>query len=248
MTDANRLNMETPGQGWSGIPVKPLIVFFALAAGILLVCFSPLREHLRHIKEIKARLDGLGALGPAAYMAAVFVLISIGFPRLLFCPIGGMAFGFVKGLLWTQIPTVLGYYVVFLFVRWGGKDCVLRRWPRLGRPHRFFTTHEVPAIILIRQLPVSGLLVNVVLGVSPVRHSAFLAGTMIGLIPEAVPFTLVTSGAVKTGSGESAAYVVGAVLILAVIWALLAIFVRRSSLFLEISEEIQGDTKRGEKP
>jgi uncharacterized membrane protein YdjX (TVP38/TMEM64 family) len=223
------------------IPLKPLLVLAMLGVSILVVYLSPLREYLHHVKEIKARLHSLGVLGPVIYMAAVFVLISMGFPRLLFCPIGGMAFGFIRGLLWTQIATLLGYYVIFLFVRWGGRDFVLRHWPKLGRPHRVFERHAIPAIIAIRQLPISGLVINLLLGVSPVRHLDFIVGTAIGLIPEAIPFTLVASGAVKVGGGESAAYVVGAVLILVVLWVGLWLVARRSKLFAEIHEEVEED-------
>ncbi|MFH0953102.1 MAG: VTT domain-containing protein [Verrucomicrobiota bacterium] len=223
------------------IPVKPLIVLAVLALGILVVYFSPLRGYLHEVKQIKARLAALGVLGPVVYMAVVFVLISMGFPRLLFCPIGGMAFGFVRGLLWTFFPTLLGYYVIFLFVRWGGRDFVLRHWPRLARPHRVFETHAVPAIVLIRQLPISGLLINLALGVSPVGHVQFLVGTAIGLIPEAIPFTLVASGAVKMGGGESAAYVLGAIVILVLLWGGMWVLARRSRLFAEVREEAQED-------
>lgn len=233
---------ESSARARMRIPVKPLLVLAVLAVCMVVVYLSPLREYLGQVKQIKARLNSLGLLGPVVYMTAVFLMISLGFPRLVFCPLGGMIFGFVKGLLWTQIPTLLGYYVIFLFVRWGGRDWVLRHWPRLQRPHKVFERHAVPAIVVMRQLPISGLIINLALGVSPIRHRDFLIGTAIGLFPEAIPFTLVASGTVKAGGGESAAYVVGAVLILLVLWAGLWFFARRSKLFAEVREEAVEDT------
>ena len=58
-----------------------------------------------------------------------------------------------------------------------------------------------------RQLPISGLITNLLLGLAPIRHLDFLVGTAIGLLPEAIPFTLVASGAVKLGGGEHIGYV-----------------------------------------
>ena len=139
-------------------------------------------------------------------------------PRLLFCPIGGFAFGFVHGLLWTQLATIAGYYVTFLFVRWGGREVVLHHWTKLGRLQKLFDLPAIPAVIIVRQLPISGLITNLMLGLSQIRHVDFLVGTAIGLLPEAIPFTLVASGAVKVGGGEHIGYVLAAAVLLMIVW------------------------------
>ena len=215
-TETTADTLQTNGK--PKIPVKPLIVFAALALALTVVMCTPLREYLGNLKNIKAQLRSLGYYAPVIYMACVFALVSIGVPRLLFCPIGGFAFGFIEGLLWTQLATLSGYYVTFLFVRWGGREYVLHHWTKLGRLQKIFDLPAIPAVIIVRQLPISGLITNLMLGLAPIRHIDFLVGTAIGLLPEAIPFTLVASGAVKLGGGEHIGYVVAATVLLIAVW------------------------------
>jgi uncharacterized membrane protein YdjX (TVP38/TMEM64 family) len=221
------------------LPVKPLIVFAVLSVGLLLIYLSPLRAHLQDVRAVKAQLRALGGWGPVLYMAVVYVLVALGVPRLLFCPLGGMAFGFCEGLLWTQIPTLLGYYTTFLFVRWGGRDFTLRHWRQLDHLRSRLTGPAIPTVILVRQLPISGLITNLFLGLAPIRHRDFLIGTLVGILPEAIPFTLVASGAVKLGGGESFGYIGGATILLVVVWLGLWYLARRSAIFASLRGELR---------
>ena len=200
------------------VPVKPLIVFAALSLALVIVMCTPLKEYLADIKTIKIQLRSFGFYAPLVFMACVFVLITVGVPRLLFCPIGGFAFGFFEGLLWTQLATLAGYYATFLFVRWGGREYVLHHWTKLGRFQKIFDLPAIPAVMIVRQLPISGLITNLILGLAPIRHVDFLVGTAVGILPEAIPFTLVASGAVKLGGGEHIGYIVGAAALLIAVW------------------------------
>ena len=207
-----------PAPGPHKVPVKPLIVFAVLMLGVLVVMLSPLKNYLHEVRAIKEQLQSFGFAAPLIYMACVYVLVAFGVPRLIFCPIGGVVFGFVYGLLWTQLATMAGYYTIFLFVRWGGKKYVLHHWTKLGRLQRVFDLPAIPAVIIVRQLPISGLLTNLLLGMAPIGHVDFLIGTAIGILPEAIPFTLVASGAVKAGGGEHIGYVVASVVLLVAVW------------------------------
>jgi uncharacterized membrane protein YdjX (TVP38/TMEM64 family) len=175
--------------------LRPLAVSVLLCAALALVYLSPLRGALRHVQDLRASLDRFGALGPLVYMAGVWLLVAAGTPRLLFCPVGGLAFGFAYGLLWTQAATLAGCYTTFLFVRWGGRAFVLRRWPQTMRLGLLRAPPPALAVFTIRQLPVTGVIINVLLGVSAVRHRDFLLGTALGLLPQAVPATLLGSSA-----------------------------------------------------
>jgi len=210
---------------------KPLIMLAAVAAAFALIYFTPVRRYLDNIQSVKFWLLSLGWVGPATWMAIVFAWVAAGVPRLLFCPIGGLAFGFWHGLLWTQIATLAGYYVLFLFVRWGGRDFVLRRWPRVGRLKEHFQGHSATLLVFaVRQLPISGLIINFMLGLSPIRHRHFLLGTALGILPEAIPFTLVASGTFKLNSQNTPIYILTAVGILLLVCAALWYFSRHSKL------------------
>jgi uncharacterized membrane protein YdjX (TVP38/TMEM64 family) len=211
-----------------------------VAAAFALVYFTPARNYLANIQNVKGWLLSLGWGGPAAWMGIVFVLVACGMPRLLFCPIGGLAFGFWYGLLWTQVATLAGYYALFLFVRWGGRDFVLRHWPRVGRLKEHVHGHSASLLVFaFRQLPISGLIINFLLGLSPIRHRHFLLGTAFGILPEAVPFTLVASGVFKLTGRNTPLYIVAAVGMFFLVGTSLWYFSRHSKLLAELRHETE---------
>jgi len=202
---------------------KPLVLLSGVIAAFAVVYFTPARKYLADVESVKYWLQSLGWVAPTVWMGIVFVGVAAGMPRLLFCPISGLAFGFWRGLLWTQMATLGGYYILFLFVRWGGQSFVLRHFPRLKWLRAHLTGHSATVFVFtVRQLPISGLIVNLLLGLSPVRHRHFLLGTALGILPEAVGFTLVTSGMVKLDGRNTPLYIaVGAgflMLACAVMW------------------------------
>ena len=221
-------------------PWKPLIVLTVVAAALVLVYFTPARKYLGNIQSVKVWLLSLGWVGLAVWMGFVFVLVAAGMPRLLFCPIGGLAFGFWQGLLWTQVATLAGYYALFLFVRWGGQDFILRHWPRVGRLKKHFHGHSAALLVFaVRQLPISGLIINFLLGLSPIRHRHFLLGTAFGILPEAIPFTLVASGTFKLTGQNTPLYIVAAIGLLLLVCASLWYFSRHSKLLAELRDETE---------
>jgi len=225
---------------------KPLIMLAVVGAAFVLVYFTPARNYLNNIQSIKYWLLSLGWVGPAVWMGIVFVLVAVGMPRLLFCPIGGLAFGFWNGLLWTQVATLAGYYALFLFVRWGGQDFVLHHWPRVGRLKEHFHGHSAALLVFaVRQLPISGLIINFLLGLSPIRHSHFLLGTALGILPEAIPFTLVASGMFKLTGRNTPLYIAAAVGFLLLVCVSLWYFSRHSKLLADLrgeTESADGET------
>ena len=219
---------------------KPVIMLAVVLAAFVVVSLTPARRYLGNIQGIKYWLLSLGWVGPAAWMGIVFGLVAAGMPRLLFCPIGGLAFGFWLGLLWTQVATLAGYYVLFLFVRWSGRDFVLRHWPRVGRFKTHFIGHSAALLVFaVRQLPISGLIINCFLALSPIRHRHFLLGTALGILPEAIPFTLIASGMVKLNGRNTPVYIVAAVGILILVIGSLRYFSRHSSVLAEFLDETE---------
>jgi len=230
--------IRTPKSKMRSFASKPLIMLAVVAAAFALVYFTPVRNYLGNIQIVKFWLLSLGWVGPAAWMGIVFVLVAAGMPRLLFCPVGGLAFGFWYGLLWTQVATLAGYYVLFLFVRWGGQDFVLRHWPRVGQLKKRFLGHSAALMVFtVRQLPISGLIINFLLALSPIRHSHFLIGTAFGILPAAIPFTLVASGMFKLTGRNTPFYMAAAVGIFLLVCAILWYFSRHVKLLTELRNE-----------
>ncbi len=229
---------HSPKSKVASFPWKPLIMLAVVAAAFALIYFTPASDYLGNIQIVKLWLLSLGWVGPAAWMGIVFVLVAAGMPRLLFCPIGGLAFGFWYGLLWTQVATLAGYYVLFLFVRWGGQDFVLRHWPRVGQLKKHFHGHSAALMVFaVRQLPVSGLIINFLLALSPIRHSQFLIGTVFGILPAAIPFTLVASGMFKLTGRNTPLYMAAAVGIFLLVCAMMWYFSRHVKLLTVLANE-----------
>jgi uncharacterized membrane protein YdjX (TVP38/TMEM64 family) len=217
--------------------LKPLLVVGVLGAGLAVLALSPLREYLSHVEAVRAEVEKWGAWGAAVYVLGAAFLMAFGFPRLVCLPVGGLVFGFWRGLLWTQLATLLGYYATFMFVRWGGRELVEEHFARLRKVHRVFHQHAVPTIVLLRQLPISGVFINVLLGISPITHSDFVIGTLLGTLPEAIPMALLGSSAAHLSRSESVAWVAGALAFVVVVWLFFSWVVRRSPAFAEIQKE-----------
>ena len=208
---------------------KAAILVVALGACFAIVYFTPLRSILKHFRETGERLREMGWMAPVVFTAAVAALVAVGIPRLLLCPVAGMAFGFWWGLLWTQIGTILGSYATFLFVQWGGRDFVLRKWPRLERVANAVDRQGTLAVLLVRQLPLGGFYINILLGLTRLRHVPFLIGTAIGILPEAVPMTLLGAGVIQQSFEATLAYILtaGAAIIAAAFLARWYLFKKR---------------------
>ena len=138
------------------------------------------------------------------------------------------------------MATLAGYYALFLFVRWGGRDFVLRHWPRVGWLKEHFHGHSAaPLVFAVRQLPISGLIINFLLGLSPIRHHHFLLGTAFGILPEAIPFTLVASGMIKLTGRNTPLYIAAAVTVLLLACVAMWYFSRHSRLLAELRGETE---------
>ncbi len=197
---------------------KGAVQLLVLSLGIGIMYLPPIREQLGNVQEASERLKALGWAAPAIFVPVVALLVAVGVPRLLLCPIGGMAFGFFGGLVWTLAGTVLGYWGTFVVVRRFGQDWVLRKWPRLKQFTRVSRRNGMVTVLLIRQLPITGFYVNYLLGLLPLSHRDFLLGTAIGIVPEAIPATMVGSNALYISSDKGILYSILVVVVFLVVW------------------------------
>jgi uncharacterized membrane protein YdjX (TVP38/TMEM64 family) len=181
-------------------------VFLAVIALGAVAYLTPLRIWLTEGELIKQELAQLGIGAPLVFTLAAAVLTAIGIPRLLLCSLGGLAFGFAAGLLWTQIATVLGSYATFVFVRRRGSDYALMRFPRLQGFSRHLETKGIMAVILLRQLPMNGFYNNVFLGLTPVSHRDFLVGSLVGYLPLGLTACLIGAGLLQPDFSKSMQY------------------------------------------
>jgi uncharacterized membrane protein YdjX (TVP38/TMEM64 family) len=197
---------------------RVILLALALIAAAALAYLLPIRTWLRGSGELHQIIASVGLWVYPLGILTVAATVACGVPRLLLCALMGMALGFWQGLLIVQTGTLLGFYSVFIFTRWGGRDWALRRWVPLRKWATLVHEHGTVGVILIRQLPIHGTVINLALGLSHVKHRHFLFGTLIGSLPEAIPATLAGAGLVKPSIKLTAGYLTVAMLIFAGIW------------------------------
>jgi uncharacterized membrane protein YdjX (TVP38/TMEM64 family) len=180
------------------------LIVIALGGAVYL---TPLKAWLDQGQLIKDELALFGIAAPLVFTAAAALSTAIGVPRLLLCSLGGMTFGFVSGLLWTQLGTLLGSYATFLFVRWRGRDYTLQHFPRLCRFSQKLESRGLLSVLLLRQLPMNGFYNNVFLGLTPVSHRDFIFGSLLGFLPLGVTACLIGAGLIQADFAKSVQYV-----------------------------------------
>jgi uncharacterized membrane protein YdjX (TVP38/TMEM64 family) len=204
-----------PKAPWRKIAVLAVVVAVLLSIFYL----SPLRSYLGRLEEIKKYVQSLDSWrAPLVVTFGAAVLVGVGFSRLIICGIAGMALGFWQGLLWAQLGTLLGNYVPYLAARFAGGDWAQRHLSKRERLKHLLHKEGFKSIILARQLPVPGLLVNLACGLFHIRHRHFLIGTLIGQLPEAIPCTLIGAGMLHGDPKKSATIIGLAVACAVVIW------------------------------
>ena len=208
---------QTNGEG--KLPWRNLFWLAAVATVLLAAVYlSPLRDYQSRMQELSGFIHRLGWWAPLFFTISVAVLVALGFPRLLLCVLGGMAFGFWPGLIWAQTGTLIGNYAVFLAARSGGKNWAERYFVKHAKVHRLLEREGVPGVILARQLPVPGLLINLACGLFAIRRRDFLIGTIIGQLPEAIPCTLIGAGVLEASFKKSFGLISVGVALAVLIW------------------------------
>ncbi len=223
-------------------PWRRLVLLCAgLIGAAAAVWCAPVRSWLEDVDSIRHWVASMGIWGYPACILIMATLVGCGVPRLIFCAVAGMLFRFWLGLLLIQSGTMLGYYGAFLFVRWGGRDWVLHRWPQLRKWADLMRQQGVMGVILLRQLPIHGSLINLCLGLSRVKHRQFLIGTLIGSIPEAIPVTLAGAGLMKASLAGSIWYLTLALAACGILWigcGYAAHYVQRRSAASSLAVEV----------
>ncbi|HPO42207.1 MAG TPA: VTT domain-containing protein [Verrucomicrobiota bacterium] len=178
--------------------VKALLFLAIAIAGIVAYRFTPLKEWLQPAGAAADWVRQTGFRGVAAFFLVMALLIVVGVPRLLFCPLAGALFGFWGGMAMSVLGTMASYYAAFLVIR--GRRHNTNQAPPLHPKLAFLADQPgLAAVIVSRMLPVPGMVATVALALSNVRTGVYLAGSLVGLIPEAVPLVLLGAGVLHSG-------------------------------------------------
>jgi len=178
---------------------RKLLILLAVGAGLLWVVHAtPLGDQVRS-SEALVSLFKSGGLKAEFYFTVISAfLIMLGTPRLLFCGLGGLVFGFWAGLWWSLLGSLIGSFAAFRAARWAGRAWMTERFGQ----RRFFKriVHAEPtltSVVVMRMLPVSNGLINIGLALSQVNARDFLLGSLVGFLPQGVVAVVVGSGLSK---------------------------------------------------
>ncbi|CAA6606369.1 conserved membrane hypothetical protein [Rhodospirillaceae bacterium LM-1] len=171
-----------------------ILILSLIAAGYALKWLgigTDLSEHW-----VDNAVKGQGLKGEMAYLLAGCLLVGAGFPRQVVCFMGGYAFGFLEGLGWSMLASLLGCVLCFYYARHLGRSLV-QRWfgARIQKIDGFLAGNPFSMTLLIRLLPLgSNLLTNIAGGVSSIKPMPFFGGSALGYVPQTLVFVLLGSG------------------------------------------------------
>lgn len=171
-----------------------LLAVLLVAAFMALAHFTPLKAWITNVQIWKNLVREFGWGAHAVFVAACAGVVMLGVPRLPLCAVAGLIFGFGEGLALSLAGSTCGSYGAFVLSRHGFRRAAESRaekWPWLKK---LLTKPSIMRLFWVRQLMVPGLVLNVLLGMTPVKHGRFLLGTLMGYMPLNVAFSLVGSG------------------------------------------------------
>jgi uncharacterized membrane protein YdjX (TVP38/TMEM64 family) len=195
---------KTPKTSWKTGSIAALII--VLISCVPLLFAIPLGDWQSHVQDLKARVDALGDAAPLVFTAVTTLSIALGAPRLIFCALGGLLFGFAWGFALSQLGTMIGEYATFLFARWTARTYLLEKFPRLRSLSTRMQGTGWWSVVLVRQMPISGLYNDFLLGLSPVSHRDFWIGSALGFLPLGVTASLIGAGMMQADLAELGRY------------------------------------------
>jgi uncharacterized membrane protein YdjX (TVP38/TMEM64 family) len=188
---------------------KRIALFMLLFVVIIcsfLIFSIPVKDILSRSFQIKLWLAETGYAAPAVFTLIAALLTAIGMPRLLLCSLAGMIFGFSWGLAWSHLGTVFGAYLTFIFARWSGREFVQEKFPKIIALSRSDQAQGWLYVLFMRQLPISGLYNDILLGLSTISYRDFWIGTALGFLPLGLTATLIGAGILQADISHLAQY------------------------------------------
>jgi uncharacterized membrane protein YdjX (TVP38/TMEM64 family) len=220
--------------------IKTLLLVIVLAGSLAVVRFSPIWYYLdrTHIYMLREELTAFQSLAPLVFFACGAMVIAMGVPRTIISILGGMVFGFLYGTLLATASAFAGSVVVIWVTRVLGHPLFHQRiGHRLKAIEGHLRNNGFVLVLILRQLPLPSMLINVLIGLSSIKTSAYVLGSIIGLVPEAAIFALFGSSVRE----DFALRIFLASLSLIVLIITIKIYFRRSQLAGELSQKLTRD-------
>jgi uncharacterized membrane protein YdjX (TVP38/TMEM64 family) len=220
--------------------IKTLLLVILLTGSLTALRFSPVWYYLdpSHISLLQDKLAEFRSMAPFIFFAGGALLIAMGVPRTIFSVLGGMVFGFLTGTFLAIAAAFAGSIVIICLTRFLGRPLFHQKiGSRLKAIEGHLENNGFLVVLILRQLPLPGILVSVLIGLSSIKTSAYVLGSIIGLVPEAAVFALFGSSVRE----DFALRISLALLSLIVLIVVIKVYFRRSPLARELSQKLTVD-------
>jgi uncharacterized membrane protein YdjX (TVP38/TMEM64 family) len=173
-----------------------LVLLLSGLLGLMLSSHSMFESLNREWIDLYIRNNGLQGM---LYYALVGALVTaMGCPRQLVALLGGYAFGFVDGSVFSTLSVGLGCVLSFFLARLAIRPLIVSLYAsRVDRVDQFLSARPFFKTIVIRMLPVgNNLITNLVAGVTRIKARHFFLGSLVGYYPQMAIFSMMGKGVV----------------------------------------------------
>jgi uncharacterized membrane protein YdjX (TVP38/TMEM64 family) len=186
------------------LQIAVVVLVLALFTAAALYYFSRYDSFNR--QNLRDLIAGFGAWAPIAYFLTWLVSSPVPFLGPVLTAAGGLLFGVGWGTAYTVLFGTVVALLPFGLARWLG-----RRWVAAQiddtQLERFYEASARRSgllfVILLRLVPlVPWEVQNYLVGLSEIEAGAFVLGTLVGMIPGTLAYTLLGSSIVTPGSWE----------------------------------------------
>lgn len=167
---------------------------FLVLLGIVFICFFKfdLQQYLA-LDYVKAQLDTFRQYNQnqpvttaLIYLIIYIISVTFSFPgAAVLTLLGGAVFGLFWGTILVSVASTVGATLAFLGTRWLLGDYVREKWHQKWKEVEQGFQKEGPFYLLtLRLIPiVPFFLVNILMGVTPIRWTAYVFFSWIGMLP-----------------------------------------------------------------
>ncbi|WP_270182227.1 TVP38/TMEM64 family protein [Alkalihalobacillus sp. CinArs1] len=151
------------------------------------------------VNDIRDWILSFGVLAPIVYIVIYTIRPLIFFPASVLSIAGGLAFGSLFGTFYTVLGATSGAVLSFVVARTLGKSIANKDWQGKGRKlQEQLEKNGFFYVLFFRFVPLFNFdLISYSAGLSKVKFSSFLFGTLIGIIPGTFAYNFLGSSLVS---------------------------------------------------
>jgi len=177
--------------GRKGLPLKPVLLVAVLIALVVLGRVFGLGER---VEDLRGWIDGLGPLGPLAYIGIYIVAVVAAIPGSVITLLAGALFGSVVGVIVVSIGSTLGAGLAFLISRYFARDAA-RKWiegkQMFARLDRLTEENGAMVVALTRLTPIFPFnLLNYGFGLTRVSFWTYFFWSWVCMLPFTVVYVV----------------------------------------------------------